>query len=209
MGDCCEETCDTEFSFYPCGANQPYTCVNPKYSGAGETRARVRTGPSDSTVVNPKDSSYYLQEGFESNTFDHDRWKWMGGDAEWEIETGPTIEGRRYAEARTEFIIDDVGTAVLTLAVDSPRGGTVSYSIQALIQAPFEDVSVKVDNAVVSVDVRAVPEWTARQVEVGAGPHTVSWMHRKNPSDASEDELAVGTPNLGITRLDDVVFLPH
>ena len=29
MGDCCEETCNEEYSFYPCGVNQPYDCQNP------------------------------------------------------------------------------------------------------------------------------------------------------------------------------------
>jgi hypothetical protein len=27
-GDCCESTCSTEYSFYTCGANQPYECLS-------------------------------------------------------------------------------------------------------------------------------------------------------------------------------------
>jgi hypothetical protein len=27
-GDCCESTCDPDYSFYTCGANQPYECLS-------------------------------------------------------------------------------------------------------------------------------------------------------------------------------------
>jgi hypothetical protein len=31
-GDCCEETCDNEFGFYPCGSGlNPYQCVDPRF----------------------------------------------------------------------------------------------------------------------------------------------------------------------------------
>lgn len=111
---------------------------------------------------------------------------------------------RRYAEARTDDIVDVGGSAVLSLAVDSPRGGTLSYSIQALIQAPFEDLVLKLDYTIVKVFTSAAPEWTEHEMEVTAGSHTVSWVHRKNPGDASEGDLAAERLQPGITRVDDV-----
>lgn len=191
MGDCCEEACNAEFSFYPCGANQPYICLDPKHSGVGvaQTRGVLRDN--------------YL-DGFETNDFDPNHWKWMNGDAAWAIEAGVAAEGRRYAEARTDDIVDVGGSAVLSLAVDSPRGGTLSYSIQALIQAPFEDLVLKLDYTIVKVFTSAAPEWTEHEMEVTAGSHTVSWVHRKNPGDASEGDLAAERLQPGITRVDDV-----
>lgn len=38
MGDCCEETCNEEYSFYPCGVNQPYSCIDPGVAVAEGTR---------------------------------------------------------------------------------------------------------------------------------------------------------------------------
>merc|ERR1711971_403602 len=106
------------------------------------------------------------------------------------IETGAAAKGQRYAEARTQSIIDDGGTAVMSLTVESPRGGTLSYSIQALVRVPFEDTFLQVDDEIVLVDFSPVREWKRRKIEVATGLHTMSWVHRKNPSDANEEDLA-------------------
>ena len=88
MGDCCEGTCDTEYSFYACGANQPYTCADPS--------AGTHTNPSGSSVY-PQD----FHDGFEANAFDS-HWK-LGGDADWVTEAEVyAAEGAYYAEARTD-----------------------------------------------------------------------------------------------------------
>ncbi|KAL7442106.1 hypothetical protein ACHAXH_006642 [Discostella pseudostelligera] len=58
MGDCCKETCNEEFSFYPCGGHQPFTCMNPHHSGSGEegavdtdvTIAATKIPPTTTTV---------------------------------------------------------------------------------------------------------------------------------------------------------------
>lgn len=208
MGDCCEETCNSEYSFYPCGFNQPYTCTNP--NAAGETLSN----PTGSNINDPEDSPFYFHDGFEANVFNPLHWKWMHGDAAWETEhdepDSPAAEGSYYAEARTEYIIDDFGgTALLELVVDSPNGGSLSFQLQALIQAPFEDVVIEVDGVAKSIIMNAIEEWTVQELEIGGGRHVVQWVHRKNPSDASEEELAMGHANLGITRIDDVTFLPY
>ena len=57
----------------------------------------------------------------------------------------------------------------------------------------------------------AIPIWTTQEIQIeSGGPHVIQWVHRKNPSDESEEELASSTgKNLGITRIDDVTFRPH
>jgi len=207
MGDCCEETCNEEYSFYPCGANQPYTCLDPN---AG---VETISGPTGSSVYDPEDSSspFYFHDGFEANVFDPLHWKWMGGDGTWEIERDVVAaEGTYYAEARTEYIIDDVGQTILEISIVSPKGGILSYQVQALIQAPFEDVVIKVDDVPMNIIMNAVPDWTMQELEIDTGGHhVIQWIHRKNPSDATEEELAMVHSNLGITRIDDVAFHPY
>ena len=187
MGDCCDETCDRTYSFYPCGANQPYSCEDPKMS------------------------PWYFHDGFESGVFDALRWNDHAGDAEWVLEQDePASEGSYYAEAQTAYIIDDVGTAALELAIDSENGGILSYQIQAFIQAPFEDVEIKVDGEATSIITNAIGNWKEKTLEIEAGHHVIQWILRKNPSNASAEELAgTGQGPPGITRIDNVQFLPH
>jgi len=203
MGDCCEETCNTEFSFYACGSNQPYDCENPD----------TRTNPTGSSVHEMSSSPFYFHDGFEANVFDPLRWKRNGGDASWEIESDdPAAEGTHYAEARTEYIVGNTGTSVLELSIQSPQGGTLEYMVQTFIQVPYEDVLIEVDGVVNDIIATSMEEWTLQTLDIEAGVRrTVRWIHRKNPTDASEEELAMtggedGMP--GITRIDDVKFLP-
>ena len=209
MGDCCEETCNEEYGFYPCGANQPYSCDDPL---AGQTISNP-TGSAitqETRSMDPRDSSFYFHDGFEANVFDPLHWKWMGGDASWDIEREVSAaEGLRYAEAQTAFIVNDMGTAELELTIESPQGGTLSYKIQTSVQAPFDDVLVEVDGAAVEIVTDALSDWTALVLQVEPGRVVVRWSHRKNPSDASPEEFAGMSNNLGITRIDDVTFLPN
>lgn len=202
MGDCCEEDCNEEYSFYECGSTQPYSCVNPN-AGGGQSH----TNPSGSNIHD----QVSFHDGFESNEFDRSHWKWMGGDAAWDIEEDPgtAAEGSHYAEARTAYIINDGGTSSLELSIDSFTGGTLSFQIQALIKAPFEDIVIYVDGVPTSIIMHAIPTWEMQELEIEGGFHTVQWEHRKNPMDADEKELAVATPNEGITRIDDVAFHPY
>ena len=162
---------------------------------------------------NPEDSPYYFHEGFEANVFDPLHWKWMEGDAAWDIEGGvaenPATKGRRYAEARTENIVVEFGTSILQLTVESRDGGMLLYQIQALIRVPFEDVVVEVDGVATDIIMIKIAEWETRELEIEGGHHVVRWVHRKNPMDASEGEMAASAPNEGITRIDDVTFLPR
>ena len=68
---------------------------------------------------------------------------------------------------------------------------------------------MKVDNVAVDILMNAIPSWTLREVAIEPGEHVIQWVHRKNPSAASDEELAVVEPNLGITRIDDVTFYPY
>ena len=203
MGDCCEETCDDEYSFYPCGGNQVYSCMNPNAGGSSS-----QTSPTGGSV---EASPFYFHDGFEADDFDSSHWKWLDGSAAWEIEreADTASEGTSYAEAQTKYIVNDSGESILELQVDSLNGGSLSYQVQALIQAPYEDVLVKVDNVAVDILMNAIPSWTLREVAIEPGEHVIQWVHRKNPSAASDEELAVVEPNLGITRIDDVTFYPY
>lgn len=212
MGDCCEETCNEEYSFYPCGANQEYQC-DPKAIEKFDEMKKSKTNPTGSAVFksNPRESPFYFHDGFEAAVFDPLKWRWHDGDASWELEreAGTASEGMWYTEARTQYIANEVGTAELSLTIESPNGGTLSYQIQALIQAPIEDVLVEVDGEPKDIILNTIGEWTTHELEIMAGRVVVSWVHRKNPSDMSAEELArFGGMSLGITRIDDVTFLP-
>jgi hypothetical protein len=186
-GDCCEETCDDEFSFYTCGA-VGYSCSNPNI---GKER-RV---------------SFSFSEGFESGEFSSE-WTFMNGDASWEVDDDrPAADGTHFAEARTEDIIDDVGEAVLELIINSPKGGKLSYWVQTFIQAPHEDLVLKIDDEEVNVIIDSVPEWTKEEnVVIPAGRVSVKWVHRKNPANESADTLEAVEPAEGISRIDGVYF---
>lgn len=169
--------------------------------------------------------SNYFADSFESGVFDPLRWRYINvpdSDASWEIERQDPNDpatassgdgGDWYAEARTEYVARDRGSAALLLEVSSPNGGTLSYAMQAMIMAPFEDVIVELDGAVDLDDVilSAMPRWEVRTLEIPPGSHEVRWVHRKNPGDMSSEELETmgGHGAAGITRIDDVVFIPR
>ena len=138
----------------------------------------------------------------------------MDRDVVWEMEHGepdtPTSEGSYYAEAWTKYTIDNFGGMVLLrLVIESPTGGLLLFQVQAPIQAPFDDVVIKVDRVTTSIIMDAIEEWTTQELDIEGGHHVVQWVHRKNPSDASEEGLAMGHTNLGITRIDDLMLLPY
>ena len=120
------------------------------------------------------------------------------------------MQGAYYAEARTERIAEDMGTAILQLTVQSPQGGKLSYMVQSHIQIPYEDVVIEVDGLVADMIVTSIEKWTEWTLDIEAGGRrVVRWIHRKNPTDASEAELAMAggeDGGLGVTRIDDVTF---
>ncbi|KAL9180994.1 hypothetical protein ACHAXT_009799 [Thalassiosira profunda] len=205
MGDCCEDACDADFSFYPCGAHQPFDCRAPAAGDGGDTN------PTGASVIDDA-SQYSFRDGFEANVFDALRWQYLKGDAAFEIEhedsSNPAAEGSYYAEARTANIHNNGDTSELWLTIDSAHGGELTYALQAWIRAPFEDLLVEVDDGVVDVALDAVPDWEARTIDVPAGTHVVKWRLRRNPSDADEAELAAAGSSEGIVRIDDVAFRP-
>ena len=192
-GDCCEGTCDEEFSFYPCGVNQPYTCSDPDV-GKGRAVAQPAVFP-------------VFHDGFESGAF-HSKWNYLDRDAAWEVDDDIEIaaEGIRFAEARTSDINAEYGEAVLELAVSSPNGGTLSFQVQTFMTAPREDLVLKIDDVVVSVIINTVSEWQLEEYEIPNGMHSIKWVHKKNPSN---ELLAEVETCLGVSRLDDVTFRLH
>ncbi|KAL9186071.1 hypothetical protein ACHAXT_005309 [Thalassiosira profunda] len=50
-GDCCRETCDDYFSFYPCGSGvQGYVCLDPRFAAASDPTHRPTRRPTGSQV---------------------------------------------------------------------------------------------------------------------------------------------------------------
>jgi hypothetical protein len=86
-GDCCEETCDEEFGFYPCGSGQQsYVCMDPRFKAETQsptprpvqattsppTKAPVKAPTSQSPTKSPiksTDSAPTLSNSFASSTF--------------------------------------------------------------------------------------------------------------------------------------------
>ena len=118
-------------------------------------------------------------------------------------------EGTHFAEARTGDIVVDFGEAVLELSVSSPNGGKLSFQIQTFIQAPHEDLVLKIDDVDVSVVINSMTQWKKEEFEIKAGEHSIKWVHRKNPSRMSDEVLAEAEHDLGISRIDDVIFSPY
>jgi len=193
-GDCCEDTCDSEYAFYPCGANQAYVCMDP-------------------SVVNKEtksDSPFSFQDGFESGVFDPLHWDVDDGDAEWKIDDSkPAAEGNYYISARTGDISPEFGTAKLKHGIQSFGGGVLSFDIQALVQIPFDDLIIMIDDDVVAEFSSATTGWERQELDIPTGPHLVQWIHRKNPSNMLEADLKLfGYPDEGVTMIDNIAFQP-
>jgi len=245
-GDCCEETCDSEYSFYPCGENQPYTCLDPTVStnttesDSSDSTNTTESDSSDSTNTTESvpsvstnttesdpsvstnttesdpsvstdtrsDSPFEFHDGFESGVFDPLNWDVDDGDAKWKIEDSETaVEGNYYAAARSGDISPEFGTANLKHGIESIGGGVLSFDIQALVQIPFDDVIIMVDDDIVAEFTSATAGWERKTLDITAGPHMVQWIHRKNPSNMGETDLAAfGDPDEGVTMVDNVAF---
>jgi len=193
-GDCCEETCDPEYGFYPCGANQAYVCMDPSVTDK-ETRS---------------DSPFAFSDGFESGVFDPLRWDVDDGDAEWKVDdTRKASEGDYYISARTVDITPKFGTAKLKHGIQSMGGGVLSFDIQALVQIPFDDVIIMIDDDVVAEFSSVTDGWESHSLDIPTGPHLVQWVHRKNPSNMLDADLNLfGEPEEGVTMLDNISFQP-
>jgi hypothetical protein len=177
-GDCCEETCDPAYSFYPCGTNQPYTCLDP-------------------SVLNKERNS-------------NSPFAFSDGDAAWKIDASKASnEGKYYVAARTGDISPQYGTAKLKHGIESFGGGVLSFDIQALVQIPFDDVIIMIDDDIVAEFTSSTAGWERHALDVSVGPHLVQWIHRKNPSNMLETDLSLfGYPEEGVTMLDNVAFQP-
>jgi len=202
MGDCCEETCDNDHSFYPCkNPDQPLVCLDPGVTVEQEVRSSIV-----SPLLRSAASPFYFHDGFENNVLAPPHWHTGLGGASWSVERDET--GNHLAEARTEDIDANGGAATLRLTVSSPRGGTLSFLVMALHRAPHEDLVIKVDGAVHEV-VSPAEGWQSLAVELtGGGEHVVEWVHRKNPAliDDASDSSASGSE--GVSRVDEVTFTP-
>jgi hypothetical protein len=206
-GDCCEKTCDPEFSFYPCGVNQPYTCMDP---GAVSNETSSVSNPS---VVNKETRSISplpYHDGFESGTFDPILWDIDDGDAAWKVEDIKTaVEGNNYVAAHTADIVPNFGKAVLKHSIKSSGGGVLTFDIQASVQIPFDDVIIMIDNDVVAEFASATEGWEKHELDITAGSHLVQWIHRKNPSNMLEADLTLfGYPDEGVSMIDNIAFKP-
>eukprot|EP00970_Alexandrium_tamarense_P009379 scaffold1868_cov194-Alexandrium_tamarense.AAC.23 len=221
-GDCCEDSCDQDFAFYTCGANQPFEClmvevdeppvttVSASTTEAPKTTEVSPTGAVLGDLVAARSNPVALRDGFEAGVFDPLMWNWMDGDANWETDDDvDAAEGKWFAEARTGDIIDDMGTAVLALKVKSPNGGKLAFQIQALIQSPHEDLIIEVDDKPVSFIINTIDQWKKEEVDIlEGGEHIIKWVHRKNPTNQDEGALSKVAKNEGISRIDDVTFTP-
>jgi len=203
-GDCCEGTCGADLSFWTCGLNQPFVCLDPDPEGGS-------TNPTGSAVIEPSSSAYGLSETFEGNVLTPPQWRTGAGlGASWSIERdGPG--GNRYAEARTADIVSDGAEAVLQLSLSSPSGGTLSYELLAEVGAPHEDFVVRVDGGVLDVVSSPMDGWEGREAVLPGGPHVVQWVLRKAPMGgaASDGEISSASARAsGIVRVDNVAFVP-
>eukprot|EP00804_Cyclotella_cryptica_P010565 CCRYP_019858-RA/>CCRYP_019858-RA protein AED:0.01 eAED:0.01 QI:287/1/1/1/1/1/3/118/1124 len=50
-GDCCEDTCNQDFAFYTCGANQPFECLSEGGESAKTSSAESTTGSSGAAGI--------------------------------------------------------------------------------------------------------------------------------------------------------------
>jgi hypothetical protein len=192
-GDCCEETCDSHYSFYPCGMNQPFTCMDPSVINKELTRSEFH---------------FDFFDGFESGVSDPLHWSMGNGDTPWNVEdVKPAAEGNYYNAARTSQISSQFGKAVLQHSIESFGGGVLSFDIQALVQIPFDDVIIMIDDDIVAEFTSGTLGWENLEYNITPGPHLVQWIHRKNPSNMPESDLTLfGYPDEGVTMIDNVAF---
>eukprot|EP00956_Cyclotella_meneghiniana_P012979 scaffold18569_cov60-Cyclotella_meneghiniana.AAC.5 len=58
-GDCCEQTCDTEFGFYPCGSGiQSFVCMDPRFMNSQTSAPSPRPTANPVIALTPKPSQH-------------------------------------------------------------------------------------------------------------------------------------------------------
>jgi hypothetical protein len=135
------------------------------------------------------------------------------GDALWQIDDGTANSGSYSIVAKTKNIKSESGSSNVHFVLYSHLGGTLKYKIASSTTAPHDDFAVlfngKPVEAVFGVT-RTLPLFEYREMEVPMGKVVVTFQHRKNPGNLSRSLLdSLGeVATAGVTRLDDVKFVP-
>jgi hypothetical protein len=126
------------------------------------------------------------------------------GDATWEVVNDSIV-------AKTPDIKKESGSSNVNLMLHSQFGGTLQYMMSTSTTAPHDDFAVLLNGEVVEA-LLATTSFQLRKLEIPKGKTAVTFQHRKNPGRFSQsvlDSFSQITNAVGVTRLDDIKFIPN
>lgn len=111
--------------------------------------------------------------------------------------------------ASTNDIKQDSGVSNVNFVLYSENGGTLKYKISTSTTAPHDDFVILLDGKLADAVFGLMPSFTDMELAIPSGKVAVTFQHRKNPGDLSQDVLEdLGNAKTkGFTRVDEVRFV--
>lgn len=160
----------------------------------------------DDLRLSPFDGSY--NQGFEDSG---ELTMTTGGDATWEIDDASNgISGSYSIVASSKNIQSDSGSSNIEFVLNSKKGGSLKYNVLSSTTAPHDDFAIYLNGKPAEAIFGQSLSYEYKALDIPAGKVVVTMMHRKNPGGLSGSLLeSLGIVETeGVTRLDDVRFLP-
>ncbi|KAL7551005.1 hypothetical protein ACHAWF_014209 [Thalassiosira exigua] len=179
-------------------------CCVPE-DGTSTTPAPAPTTIAPTSI--PSGAVYYT--GFEQGDFPDGTYWSTSGDGVWELTNERANSGVYSIKSPDLAGLADMESRVsnVTLSTDPTwGGGTLVFSVLAGTSLPRDDLVYAVDGEYAG-DLSEMTDFQVREVELGPGPHEVTFSYRFNPLDASI--FPPENPDRAYAAfLDDVFFVP-
>lgn len=160
----------------------------------------------------PPGTSYTdLWEDFESGNFTTYPWQ-MSGDADWHI----ALDRARFgSKAACSGNIGDSQTSTLSISVDLPRAGLVSFYVNVSCETGWDWLKWELDGEIVDgiSGILAEDFWPAFTFAVPSGQHTIEWYYTKDGIFSSGDDCGwldgVLITNYSLDKIAPLPILPE
>ena len=133
----------------------------------------------------------------------------LSGSADWTITDTNAQAGSYSATVASADILENTGSARLSIDIITEEGGTLSYWVLPSVAGPFDIVHVLVDDVIVFTYSNVESDWVSQEVAIQPGKREVTFELTKNPGGLAEDAIAmVPKPDgyLGQVWLDTISF---
>ena len=185
-------------------ANNPNNATDDVLSNTPEPPYWIGEAWLDNVMLLPSTQDFV--EDFESQNFSTNNWV-LSGDADWTITDSNAKDGSYSATASSDNIPENTGSAILSIDIITEEGGKFGYSILPIVEEPFDNVVVYLDDDIISTYSNIESDWTSNEIDIQPGKRTVMFELQKNPGSLSEDELSAEPDGyLGQVWLDAITF---